>query len=285
MLEALALDAAEQALGLDLEAVERDLEFLHAAIADHLDLAARHAGRRKRIFVGAPRLFGEQHREPAIARLAHIGAHQERHQVGPRRVRDPGLVAVHPIDVAEPLGARLEVGEVRSGIGLGEHRGRQHLAGRDLGQPGALLLLGAAAEDQFGRDLGARAERAHSDIAARELLGDDAHRFLAEPHAAEFFRDGQPEHAELGHVRDDVERDVGVAEMPIVGMRHHLALGELAHLLADRIERIVEPAIADRHAVMAAHQLDEPRAARRIVAGLDQPLDPRRHPGRDLLRR
>jgi hypothetical protein len=41
--------------------VEADLELLHAAIADHLDLAPRHAGRRERIVVGAARLLGEQH--------------------------------------------------------------------------------------------------------------------------------------------------------------------------------------------------------------------------------
>ena len=43
LLEALALDAAEQCAGRNLEAVEGDLVFLHAAIAEHLDLAARHA--------------------------------------------------------------------------------------------------------------------------------------------------------------------------------------------------------------------------------------------------
>src|SRR5215510_7763896 len=38
--EALPLDAAEEAHGRDLEAVEGDLVFLHAAITEHLDLAA-----------------------------------------------------------------------------------------------------------------------------------------------------------------------------------------------------------------------------------------------------
>src|SRR5438445_6618463 len=48
LLEAVAFDAAEQVLRLHLEAVEGDLVFLHAAIAEHLDLGARHAGRRDR---------------------------------------------------------------------------------------------------------------------------------------------------------------------------------------------------------------------------------------------
>ncbi len=43
LLEAQPLDAAEQVLRLHLEAVEGDLVFLHAAIAEHLDLGAGHA--------------------------------------------------------------------------------------------------------------------------------------------------------------------------------------------------------------------------------------------------
>ena len=161
-------------------------------------------------------------------------------------MRDPGLVAVDLVDVAGAHRARLQRGEVGAGVRLGEHRGRQHLAGGDLRQPLALLLLGAAAEDQLGGDLRAGAERAHADIAARQLLRDHAHRFLAEPHAAELLGDGQAEHAELGHLRDDLERDVAVGAVPALRVLDHLAVGELAHLLADRFQRFVETAGADR---------------------------------------
>ena len=37
-------------------------------------------------------------------------------------------------------------------------------------------------------------------------------------------------------------------------MRRDLALGELAHLVADRLERLVEPAVADGRAMLLAHQ-------------------------------
>ena len=40
-------------------------------------------------------------------------------------------------------------------------------------------------------------------------------------------------------------------------MRHDFAVGELAHLMADRFERIVEPAIADGGVVVSTHQLDQ----------------------------
>ncbi len=45
--EALALDAAEQVRVRHLEPVEGELVFLHAAIAEHLDLAARQASTGK----------------------------------------------------------------------------------------------------------------------------------------------------------------------------------------------------------------------------------------------
>ena len=72
---------------------------------------------------------------------------------------------------------------------------------------------------------------------------------------------------------DDFERDIAVREMPAVGMRPHLAVGEFAHLFADRLERIVEAMIDER---TAPHQLDEPRAIFRVVAVREQLLDPER---------
>ena len=64
-------------------------------------------------------------------------------------------------------------------------------------------------------------------------------------------------------------------------LRCDFAVGELAHLLADRFERVVEAAITDRRVAVYAHQFGEPRAARRRVAGADQVLDCRRHVRRD----
>ena len=129
-------------------------------------------------------------------------------------------------------------------------------------------------QDQLGGDLGAGAERADADIAARQFLGDDAHRFLAEPHAAEFLRDGEAEHAEVGHLRDDVERDVAVGAVPAVRVRSITSLS--ANLrISSRIDSSVSsrPQAPTVAVVGAAHQLDEPRAAHRRVAGRDQHLD------------
>jgi hypothetical protein len=79
---------------------------------------------------------------------------------------DPGLVAMDLVDVALAHRAGLQRRQIRTGIRLGEHRGGQHFARGYLRQPFALLLFGAGAENEFGRDLRARAEAADPDIAA-----------------------------------------------------------------------------------------------------------------------
>ena len=60
-------------------------------------------------------------------------------------------------------------------------------------------------------------------------------------------------------------------------MLDHLAVGELAHLVADGFERVVEAAGADRGVMAGAHQLDQARAVLRGVAGGDQRVDLGRH--------
>ena len=91
-----------------------------------------------------------------------------------------------------------------------------------LGSKRRFLRLRAADQDQLGGDLRARAERADADVAARQLLGDDAHRHLAEPEAAVFLGDGEAEDAELGEAADDLERDIGVGAVPVLRMGDRL---------------------------------------------------------------
>ena len=105
LLEALALLAAEQRLGGQAETVEGDFVFLHAAVAEHLDFAARHALGRKRVGVVAARLLGQKHREAPVAFLAGTGAREQRHQVGADGMGDPGLGPVDHIFVAFARGA------------------------------------------------------------------------------------------------------------------------------------------------------------------------------------
>ena len=130
-------------------------------------------------------------------------------------------------------------------------------------------------DDELGGDLGPGAERADPDIAARQLLGDDAHRDLAEPHAAIGLRDGEPEHAHLGEAGDDFERNIGVGAVPALRMRDDLGVGEAPHLAADRLEGLVEAGIADRAFGRVLDEIGKRGAVVGRVAGLDQRLDHR----------
>mgnify|MGYP000122514761 CR=1 FL=1 len=101
----LALDPAQE-IGLGhLEAVERERVLLHAAVAEHLDLAAGHAGGGEGGLVGAGDLLGEEHRQAAPVGGVRVGARQQRHHMGARGVSDPGLVAGDLPDVAVEHGA------------------------------------------------------------------------------------------------------------------------------------------------------------------------------------
>ncbi len=73
--------------------------------------------------------------------------------------------------------------------------------------------------------------------------------------------------------------------MPLLRIGHHPVLGEFAHLLADRIERIFEPAGADGGVAILPDQFNEARAARRGIAGGDEMLDSGREPRRGGRRR
>ncbi len=86
--------------------------------------------------------------------------------------------------------------------------------------------------------------------------------------------DGEAEHAELGHLGDHLERNVGVCAVPLLGARHHLAVGELAHLVAHGVEEVVETAVADRGVGVIGHQCDQAGAILRGVAGGDELFDP-----------
>ena len=136
--------------GRHLEAVEGDLVFLHAAVAEHLDLAAAHALGREGLAHRAARLFGDEHREALVAGLARVGARHQGHQVRARAVGDPGLVAGDAVERAVAHRPGLERSQVGAGAGLGEDRGDLELAARDAGQPPLLLRLGAALADQLG---------------------------------------------------------------------------------------------------------------------------------------
>src|SRR5262249_50203689 len=164
LFDAQSLDSTQQVLRLDREPIERDLVFLHAAIAKYLDFSAAHSLCGEWMLVITSLLFRQQHRQATMASFFWICSHEKGHQVGAHRMGYPGFVAVDSVDVALAHCARLDRGEVRTCIRLDTHRGRQYLTGGDFRQPFFLLRCGAAAENQFGRDFRAGTERTDADV-------------------------------------------------------------------------------------------------------------------------
>src|SRR5262249_33125784 len=78
--------------------------------------------------------------------------------------------------------------------------------------------------------------------------------------AAIALRDGETEHSKLRHLRNDIERDIAIGAMPSLRLRCDLAVGKLAHLLADRSQRLVQAAVADCAILVGLHAFDETRA-------------------------
>ena len=191
--------------------------------------------------------------------------------MGAGGVGDPGLVAGHLVAVARLHRAGAQAAKVGAGVGFGEHGGGQDFAAGELRQPLRLLFGRAAAEDQFGGDLGPRAERADADIAARKLFGHDDHAGLGQAEAAEFLGDGQAEDAHLGQRLDDLHRDQLVLQVPVMGEGGDLLVGIAAELVADHLQLVVEAGGAEGGApVVVAHQRDQAHPRLGGVAMRDQ---------------
>ena len=259
LLEALALFPAQQVFTLHFEIVKVDGVFLHAAIAEHLDLTTRDTRILPRCLIRAGRLFREEHGQAAMVRRVRDGAGQNGHHMGARGVGDPRLVAVDgPIAILALHGLGAQGAEVGARVRLRKHGRRQDLARRQTGQPLFLLLLGAAADDQLRRDLRPGAEGADANIAARQFLGHDAHGRLRQAKSAKLLRDGQAEHAHLRQFFDDLHRDQFVLQVPFMGVGDHLIDSIAAELLADHLQLFIKARCAHRDLGGAfAHQFDQ----------------------------
>src|SRR5262249_56404112 len=76
--------------------------------------------------------------------------------------------------------------------------------------------------------------------------------------------------------------EAAVGAMPLLRLWCDLAVGELAHLVADRRQRLFQPAGADSGVVMGAHELDQTGAALDVAGG--ERLQRARHARGDRLR-
>ena len=163
-----------------------------------------------------------------------IGLGEDERELGVVAQRDPHLRAVElPRAVVLLDGARLLVGGVRAGVGLGEAEAAQPLARAQLGQVALLLLLGAPLEDRRAHERGLhRDHRAHGRAAAPDLLADDRVGQVVQAGAAVLARHDRAQVALVGDLAHEVEVEVVVARvLPRPG--DDLLVGELARGLLD----------------------------------------------------
>src|SRR5207244_7063974 len=111
--------------------------------------------------------------DAAMTRRVAVRAADHEAPVGPVRERSPDLLAGdHPF-IAVELGARLHVGQVGTGIGLGVALAPQLVARGDPGQEPTLLLLVAEVEDRRPAESFADAAHPAGTAGARVLLVAD----------------------------------------------------------------------------------------------------------------
>jgi hypothetical protein len=175
-----------------------------------------------------------------------------------RSLRAACVIQVLLPSMRQPVSVRLarvrSERQVGPGVGLGEHRRGQHLAGRDARQPLRLLLRRAGQRDQLAGDLRARAQRAGGDPGPAQLLGHHAHRQLAQAQAAVLRRDAHAEGAQCGHLGHDLVGDQHVVQVPLVGPRRDALVGEAPELLAHHVQVGVDQRVVDAGALADGRQ-------------------------------
>ena len=181
----------------------------------------------------------QEEREAVIARVG-VGLGDEHDVVGAVAVGDVGLRPVdHPL-VAVAHRARLDAGDVRAGVGLGDPEAGDLLA-LDRGHEVALLLLlGAEQEDRRRRHVGVDRD-AHAEPAALRvdhLLGEHEVAEVVAALAAVLLGIGQAEEAELAHAAEDRVRERRL--LPLLRVRRELLDHERVDRLAERFVVIVE---------------------------------------------
>ena len=145
----------------------------------------------------------------AVLRGGAIGDRHGHAEIGVVGVGGEGLRPVeHPHAVFE-FGVGARAGGVAAGFGLGQRPAAQPLAGGQFGKIAPPLLVGAHLINVVGaeRRMGGH-DDAHRAIHAREFFNDDGVLDVAQPGAAEFFREDGAHVAELAEFADDFEGNV-----------------------------------------------------------------------------
>ena len=208
----------QQAIGGDLDAVEREIDSLRRVEPELLGLV-RH------LDIGA---VDEEGGDAARALAARIGAREGEDRAAEAAVRDPLLRAGDPPAVAGRLGAGAKRARVGAGARLGEREGADRLATRERRDEATLLLGRAEGEDR--QRAGTRVHRdgdAHAGICARKLFEHEDVRDEVGTAASVLLRDAHAEQADVAELAEKPAREAAVS-VPSGGMRLDLVAGEVA---------------------------------------------------------
>src|SRR5207248_4988377 len=159
--------------------------------------------------------------------------------------------------MAAPSRPGLQVRGVRAGLGFGQREGGQLFPPGQVGQPAALLVLGAEEHDGFGADRTMYIENAGGTGAVvSNLLHEDGKREMIEPRSLVRIRHQDAEQAQLGGLLNQVTRELA-AVIDGVGAGLDLALGEITNefpdLLLFRTEREIHLGCADDGGLALRH--------------------------------
>ena len=184
--------------------------------------------------------FDQQQANPA--RPLAAGPHRDRQVIGPHARGDEGLFAADDVMVAIAPRLGAEIGDIGTAARLGDRERGNLLTREHLRQHPGLDLGPRGPRDRRRAD--GVAHQARTDPAragARQLLRNHDFHELVGGHTAIFFRETEPEQADLGRFAIKLARKLA-GLVPFMGVRLDLARHEAAHHLAEglmfgRIER------------------------------------------------
>ena len=184
-------------------------------------------------------LFDQEGRDAARASVrVGFGVNHERVRVG--AVGDPHFAAVEDVTVAAPVGAGAHRDHVGPRARLTHGERADMLAGDELRQIFALLLLSAVAADLVDAQVRVRAvgEGHRRGRAGNLLHGHDVSE-VAEPRAAIVLLDGDAEESHLAELAPEVGRK-DVVPVDVRGARRDFFRREGASRVAQHVERLAE---------------------------------------------
>ena len=237
-------DPAEHVLRRDLAVVEEELAGVRSP---HPELVELPRG-------GEPgeSLLDDERGEPPGTRVG-VRAGVDHEGVGVRPVRDPHLAAVEEEAVTLAFGPRPHAHHVRARPRLAHREGADVLAPDEGWKVAALLFLAPVAADLVDAQVRVRAvAQAHRRRRAAHLLHRDAVLGIAEPDPAVLLLDGDPEDAEIAHLRPEVGGEV----VRLVDRRRpgrDLVRGEAHHAVPDEVGLVAEAEVEAGSLVRAGY--------------------------------